>query len=217
MAEKGSKLVVDKRVKGGVRYTNGMFRIDRVVASYPHLDKPYAGEDGGEPKFSIVGLLDKTEHAGIIDLIREDLKRIMGEKKVKVSADKLYLKDGDKYFEDKEECQGRYVLSARETTRPTLRDASGNKLDPKDDMDDIQELFYGGAIVSLVVNPWYQDNKFGKRINANLRAVRFVEDGTPFGEGRVDDDDAWDDDDYDNSGSSGGKGGGSDFDDDDDI
>lgn len=215
MAEKGNKLVIDKKVQGGVRYTNGMFRIDRVIASYPHVDKPYAGEDGGEPKFSITGLLDKVDHKGIIDLIRADMQRIMADRKVKVGADKLYMKDGDKYFEDKEECAGKYVVTARESTRPTLRDANGNKLDAKDDMDEIQQLFYGGAVVSLFINPWYQDNKFGKRINANLKAVRFVEDGTPFGEGRVDDDEAWDDDDYENNG--GGTSGDKDFEDDDDI
>lgn len=211
MAE-SNKLVVKARHKGGVEYTNGMFRIDKCIASYPHLDEPHAGEDGGTPKFSIQGLLDKEEHSGIIDAMRNACKSIMAEKKTKVSGDKLFLKDGDKYFEDKEECKGRYNVSARETTRPTLRDAKGNKLDPKSDMDDIKEMFYGGAIVSILINPWYQDNKFGKRINANLRAVRFVEDGTPFGEGRIGDDDAWDDDDYDNEGSND-----KDFDDDDDI
>jgi hypothetical protein len=209
--EKGNKLVVKARHKGGVEYTNGMFRIDKCIASYPHLDEPHAGEDGGTPKFSIQGLLDKEEHSGIIDAMRNACRRIMDEKKTKVSGDKLFLKDGDKYFEDKEECKGRYNVSARENTRPVLRNAAGAKLDPKTDMPDIKELFYGGAIVSILINPWYQDNKYGKRINANLRAVRFVEDGTPFGEGRVGDDDAWDDDDYDNSGA----GNSGDWDDDD--
>lgn len=209
--EKGNKLVVKARHKGGVEYTNGMFRIDKCIASYPHLDEPHAGEDGGTPKFSIQGLLDKEEHSGIIDAMRNACRRIMDEKKTKVSGDKLFLKDGDKYFEDKEECKGRYNVSARENTRPVLRNAAGAKLDPKTDMPDIKELFYGGAIVSILINPWYQDNKYGKRINANLRAVRFVEDGTPFGEGRVGDDDAWDDDDYDNSGA----GSNGDWDDDD--
>lgn len=206
----GDKLVVKKKAKGGVAYTNGMFRLDKVIASYPHLDKPHAGDEGGTPKFSIEVLLGKESHDGIIGLMRDHIKGILAEKKTKVSGDKLFLKDGDKYFEDKDECKDRYKVSARENTRPTLRDAKGNKLDPKEDLEKIQELFYGGAVVSVLINPWYQDNKYGKRINANLRAVRFVEDGTPFGEGRIGDDDAWDDDEYDNEG-------GGDWDDDDDI
>jgi hypothetical protein len=206
MAE-GNKLVVKTRAKGGVEYTNGMFRIDLGIASYPHLAEPKAGEDGGEPKFSIMHLLGKESHSGIIDLMREACKRIMAEKKIKVASDKLFLKDGDKYYEDKEECKGMYVVSARESTRPTLRDAAGNKLDPKTDMDEIKQMFYGGCKVSILINPWVQDNKYGKRINANLRSVRFMEDGTPFGEGRIDDDDAWDDVEPSDN----------DFDDDDDI
>lgn len=185
------KLVVKSKVKGGVVYTNNMIRIDAAIASYPHLLEPYAGEDGGVPKFSIVHLLDKEEHSGIIDAMRDICKQMMADKKTKVSADKLFLKDGDKYFEDKEECANRYVVSARENTRPTIRNAKGRKLDAKEDADEIKELFYGGAIVSILINPWYQDNKYGKRINANLRAILFVRDGEPFGEGRVDDDDAW--------------------------
>lgn len=208
MAEKGNKLVVKKRVKGGVEYTNGMFRIDLGVASYPHLAEPKAGEDGGEAKYSITHLLGKESHSGIIDLMRERCKALMAEKKIKIASDKLFIKDGDKYFEEKEECKGMYVITARESTRPTLRDAAGNKLDPKTDLDDIKQMFYGGCIVSILINPWVQDNKYGKRINANLRAVRFMEDGTPFGEGRIDDDEAWDDIE---EGSDNG------FDDDDDI
>lgn len=207
MSEAGKKLVIKTRAKGGVEYTNGMFRIDLGVASYPHLAEPKAGEDGGEAKFSITHLLGKDTHSGIIDLMRDACKRLMAEKKIKIASDKLFIKDGDKYFEDKEECAGKYVITARESTRPTLRDAAGNKLDPKTDLDDIKQMFYGGCIVSILINPWVQDNKYGKRINANLRAVRFMEDGTPFGEGRIDDDEAWDD--VDN--------GGSDYDDDEDI
>ena len=39
-----------------------------------------------------------------------------------------------------------------------------------------------------------QDNKYGKRVNANLISVLKRQDDEPFGEGRVDTSDAWDDD-----------------------
>lgn len=203
----GQKLVPLKKVKNGVLYTNGMIRIDNVIASYPHLDKPHAGEDGGEPKYSIQGLAPKETHGEIIEVVRAQIKKILAEKNIKVAGDKLFMKDGDKYMEDKEECQGRYVFSARENDQPVLRMADGTKLHPKDDLAEIKSMFYGGCVVSILINPWVQDNKYGRRINANLRAVKFVEDGTPFGEGRVDDEEAWEDDDGGNSG----------FDDDDDI
>lgn len=208
----GEKLVIKKKVKGGVVYTNGMFRLDFGIASYPHLLEAYAGEDGGTPKFSIMHLLDKEEHSGIIDEMRNTCKQMMADKKVKVASDKLFIKDGDKYYEEKPECANRYVISAREESRPTLRDAKGRKLDATEDKELIKELFYGGAVVSILINPWLQDNKYGKRINANLRAVRFVRDGEPFGEGRISDDDAWDEEDYSGEEADGGD---SDWDDDD--
>ena len=63
----------------------------------------------------------------------------------------------------------------------------------------------------MLINPWVQNNKFGKRINANLLAVRFVDHGEAFGMGRVDDEEIWDD--IENTGGGDGDG----FDDDDDI
>ncbi len=32
-----------------------------------------------------------------------------------------------------------------------------------------------------MIRLWYQDNHYGKRINASLRNVQFVKDGEPFG------------------------------------
>jgi len=40
----------------------------------------------------------------------------------------------------------------------------------------------------VLVRPWFQDNKFGKRINAGLSAVQFLRDDTAFGEGRITED-----------------------------
>ena len=60
MANKQRLKIVEKSSDGSVIWYEGyIFKILNVRASYPHLDKPYAGEDGGEPKYGIVGLLDK--------------------------------------------------------------------------------------------------------------------------------------------------------------
>jgi hypothetical protein len=186
-----NKLVPKTRVKNGILYTNGMIRIDNVVLSYPHVLEPQEDDKGGK-SYSAQGIANKETHKEIIDLCRETIKEIIAASKKKIAADKIFMKDGDKYFEGKDECAGAYVFTAREKKRPTLRDIDGTKLDPKDDEAKIMELFYGGAVASLLINPWIQDNSYGKRLNANLRTVKFVKDGTPFGEGRIDDDDAWD-------------------------
>lgn len=174
----------------GALYEGGIIKILNVRASYPHLDRPYAGDDGGEPKFSIVGLADKGTHQSVKEAcveVIEDLKK--ANKNAKVSKDKLFIKNGDD--SDKEEYEGMWTISARETKRPKVRDGNGDLLE----VDEIADVIYPGCYVDIIIRPWFQDNAFGRRANANLLSVKFRADGEQFGEGRVDDDDLWDDDD----------------------
>lgn len=207
----GQQLKAVKKVKNAVLYDNGMIRIDDVIGSYPNVLVPKAGDEGGEPKYSFDSLLPKDTHKEAIDLIVGQVRKLMTTNNIQVASGKLFIKDGNKWYEEKPECQGRYVVKARESRRPSLRDSSGAKLDPRDDRETIVDLFYGGGKYSVLINPWVQNNKFGKRINANLLAVRFVDHGEAFGMGRVDDEEIWDD--IDNTGGGDGDG----FDDDDDI
>lgn len=174
----------------GALYEGGIIKILNVRASYPHLDRPYAGDDGGEPKFSIVGLADKGTHQAVKEAcleVIEDLKK--ANKNAKVAKDKLFIKNGDD--SDKEECEGMWTISARETKRPKVRDGNGDLLE----VDEIADTIYPGCYVDIIIRPWFQDNAFGKRCNANLISVKFRADGEQFGEGRIDDDDLWDEDD----------------------
>lgn len=177
-----------KKVQNAVLYEGYTIKILNVRASYPHLDRPYAGEDGGVPAFSITGLLDKKTHKAAYQLITKAIQDIMTENKIKVATDKRCLRDGDD--SGKEENEGNWTISARETKRPKVR-YSDNELVPS---DEIADAIYGGCYVDLMIRLWVQNNKWGKRVNANLLSVRFNEDGEPFGEGRVDDEDMWDDD-----------------------
>lgn len=194
----------------GALYEGGIIKILNVRASYPHLDKPYAGDDGGEPKFSIVGLADKATHQEVkeacIEVI-EDLKK--ANKNAKVSKDKLFIKNGDD--SDKEEYEGMWTISARETKRPKVRDGNGDLLE----VDEIADVIYPGCYVDIIIRPWFQDNPYGRRANANLLSVKFRADGEQLGEGRIDDDDLWDEDDE--APKSGGKKSKASDDDDDDL
>jgi hypothetical protein len=49
-----------------------------------------------------------------------------------------------------------------------------------------------GYWYNILIRPWYQDNKFGKRLNAGLVGVQFVRKDEPFGMAAIDDSDAWD-------------------------
>lgn len=44
-------------------------------------------------------------------------------------------------------------------------------------LEDITTRVYAGCYVNAVVEPWCQDNKHGKAINWNLKAIQFVKDG----------------------------------------
>ena len=174
----------------GALYEGGIIKILNVRASYPHLDRPYAGDDGGEPKFSIVGLADKATHQEVKEACIEVIEVLKkANKNAKVSKDKLFIKNGDD--SDKEEYEGMWTISARETKRPKVRDGNGDLLE----VDEIADTIYPGCYVDIIIRPWFQDNSYGRRANANLLSVKFRADGEQLGEGRIDDDDLWDEDD----------------------
>lgn len=171
-------------------------RVSNVRLSYPHLDKPYKKEgDQGVAKYGVVGLLPKDTHAAARKLINEEIERVMKENKVKaLAADKKFLRDGDE--SDKDEHEKCWTVSAREERRPILRKAVDGGLDVVDP-EDAKEEFYGGCWGSVLIRPWYQNNSFGKRVNAGLTAVTKKADDESFGEGRISEeevDEAFEDD-----------------------
>jgi hypothetical protein len=176
---------IKKRVKNAILYTDGTIRISGVRFSYPHLKKPYKGDDDkGEAKFGVVGLMPKKTHRAAKDLIKERIDELLAENKVKaLAADKKFLRDGDQSGKDGYE--GMYTVSARESRRPPLRNRDNSVVEPEDAAEVFQPGFWG----DILIRPWYQNNKFGKRVNAGLSSVQFVKKDEVFGEGRISDDD----------------------------
>lgn len=87
--------------------------------------------------------------------------------------------------------EGKYIVRASESTRPTVVNRDKSPLTAED------AVIYDGCHVTAIISLWAQDNKFGKRINANLVGVQFKGDGTPFaGTGEKANDDDFDDDDF---------------------
>lgn len=198
--DKKDKMVTVRKVANAALLKKGdqyYIRVSNVRLSYPHLDKPYKKEgDQGVAKYGVVGLLPKDTHAAARKLILEEIDRVMKENKVKaLAADKKFLRDGDE--SDKDEHEGHWTLSAREERRPTLKEMVDGELTLVEP-EDAKETFYGGCWGSLLIRPWFQNNKFGKRVNAGLSAVTKKGDDDSFGEGRIaeeDVDDAFDDED----------------------
>ena len=132
--------------------------------------------DGQEGKFEATFLIDKgdvkTKRA-----IDEAIAAMIAEVKIKVPEDKLCLKDGDS--SDYDGYEGNWSLKAASIKRPTIINRDKSPIVEDD------EVIYAGCYVNAVIDFWIQNNKFGKRVNANLYGVQFVGDGDPLGMGRT--------------------------------
>jgi len=198
-----SQLTVVKEYKNGAMMKDAKgevyFRVDKIRASYPFVGTPSKdeGEDGSErSNWRIVGMLPKATHTEIKDAMKQHILQLQKDNDAKVPADKWYLKNGDD--SEDEAMHGHFLLSAADSKkRPKVRDRKGQVMD---DIQKIDDTFYGGCWVSLLIRPWFfngtarsSTKKFPKRVSANLVGVMFYKDDTPFGSGRIDDDGAWGD------------------------
>lgn len=209
-----------KRVANAVLYhdVNGqpLIRIDNVRLSYPHLGTPDESEndDGNVSKrWRLVGMLPKETHKEAKELIVETIKKIIEDNDAKVPKDKWFITDGDD--KEDENMEGHWLVSASDgRIRPTARDQKGHVMD---DIDKIDDKFYGGCWAHILIRPWFFAGKtknstktYPKRVSAGLNGVVFFKDDKPFGSGRIDDTDAWGDL------PGAGEGGGYEYDEDDD-
>jgi hypothetical protein len=115
----------------------------------------------------------------------------------KYKPEKVCLRDGD--LENWEGYEGHWYISSNSADMPVLldrvRDEKGKWVELTKANGGPKKL-YSGAVVNIIVRIWAQDNEYGKRINAEIKAVQFVKHGTPFsGRAPVDPESAFDDDD----------------------
>ena len=154
-------------------------KIQNARLSFPSLfnTATFGGEDTG--KYESTFILDKTEHAKVIEQINKAMGELAKERlKGKLPpADKLCLKDGDDL--EREEFQGKMTIKASTKKRPLVIDQEKTPLAEADGKP------YAGCYVNAIVSLWAQDNQFGRRINAQLDGVQFRADGEPFGDGGI--------------------------------
>jgi len=148
-----------------------------VRLSFPSLFKTatFGGEDTG--KFEATFILDKRDHAAVIEKIKAAIGRMIKEemKGKAPAADKICLKDGDQ--SDRAESAGTYTIKASTKKRPLVINRDKSPITIEDN------IIYAGCYVNAIISIWAQDNQWGKRINASLDGVQFVRDGEPFGDG----------------------------------
>lgn len=161
-------------------------KLSNVRLSFPSLFRK-ATFEGTETKYEATFMLDKQQHADVIAEIQKQIAAGIKEnlKGAKVPSDKIALKDGDDSGRD--EYGGHFTLKAANNKRPKV---IGRDKSPLTEDDDV---IYSGCYVNAVVDPWYQANAYGKRVNFNLLGVQFLKDGEPFESGSTADDDDFDD------------------------
>lgn len=151
-------------------------KLQNVRLSFPSLFRR-AVFGGDETKYEGTFLIDKTAGAAKIAEIETAIEAMLKEKnKGKALApDKVCFKDGDTI--DYDGYAGTMSIKASSSKRPMVIGIDKSPLTEDDGKP------YAGCYVNAVLEIWFQDNQFGKRINANLLGVQFVKDGNPFGDG----------------------------------
>lgn len=147
-----------------------------VRISYPHVFEPWSRNANEKKKYSAVFLLDKQKHKDLIKQVAQAMKALCtmeAKDKRLPPPDKLCLRDGD--LSGRSENEGCWTLNASEDARPVVVNADRTPLTAEDD------VIYPGCVVNARIRLWYQDNQYGKRVNANLLGVQFVRDGDRLG------------------------------------
>jgi len=158
-------------------------KLTNVRISFPNIFKPKAFEEGQDASYGETFVLDKVKQKELITQIRtavNDLATDYFKGKIPpMVTQKHPLRDGA----EKEDLDGygdtMMFCGARNKTRPTVVDRALNPLTEEDG------IIYGGCFVNATVRAWVQDNKVGKRIDFQLRAIQFLKDGPPFGQAPV--------------------------------
>lgn len=177
--------------------TSDKIKMKDVRLSFPRLFDPKSFTEGQPPRFEGSFLLDPSDkaHKKVIDKIAETAEEILleqfkgeipktveccfqyadGETAIEIGS--LKWRGKPKTYDGYE---GMFVISSSNKTRPTVVDRDLTPLAETDGKP------YAGCFVNATITLWVQDNQYGKRVNANLRAVQFVSDGDAFGVRPVD-------------------------------
>lgn len=159
-------------------------KLQSVRLSFPQLFRAKAFNKDQEPTFSACFLMEKAKDAKQITAIREAMTFVAKEKwgdKVPKGL-KLCLRAGDEEGKEGVDGYGPDVMFVSSSSRKKIP-VVDRDLTP---LDEESGKPYAGCYVNASIRLWAQDNEYGKRVNAQLRAVQFVKDGEAFGEAPVD-------------------------------
>lgn len=157
-----------------------VIKLQNCNLSFPELFKPRAFAEGQTPKYQAAFVFDPSDKSGAANIkkvsaaIKQVLTQHYGDGKVPKGI-KLCLKDNEKEEKAYEGYEGKWFLNSSNQTRPTVVNR---------DLSPIQEddaILHPGCLVNASIILWVQDNQYGKRVNATLRAVQYVGKGEVWG------------------------------------
>lgn len=157
-------------------------KLENVRLSYPSLFKK-AKFNGEDTKYEATFVLPKDSPQ--YEVLQAEIDRLIKEAKIKVTPDKICLKDGDD--SDSPVYKNTWTIKAANSMRPTVINKDKSPLTEED------QVIYAGCYVNAIIEFWIQNNAYGKRVNANLHGVQFYKDGEPLSAGSVADPDDFDD------------------------
>lgn len=157
-------------------------RLENVRLAGHSLYTPSAFSEGQDAKFSASVLFDKKSDTAkeVKALIEKVAKAQWGGAAAQTlkqlfAADKMCLHDGAIKADKDGYDETLNFFNASSKSRPGLFDRARNPVTEAD------SVIYSGCYVNFIVELWAQDNKWGKRINAELKGVQFVSDGERLG------------------------------------
>lgn len=169
-------------------------KLANVRLAFPALFEAKTVNGEGDPKFGASLLIEPSDKPNIA-AINKAIETVATEKWGAKAAghlalmrktDKVALHDGDLKAQYAG-FAGMLYVSANSSARPLVLDKDKSPLVAADGRP------YGGCYVNATVELWAQDNKYGKRVNAQLLGVQFFGDGDSFGGGAVGSADDFDD------------------------
>jgi len=173
----------------------GVIKLFGFRGTFMHvLERPKFDSDTADKKnkYEATILIPKKE-VKLKKALDALIAEVQAEAKIKCKPEMLCLKDGDD--SEYEEQHGHWTIKASNAKKPALTDQNGLKAKDDDGFDG-DESIYSGGHYHFAIGLWAQNNKWGKRVNANLHAVKFAAHGERLASGGgADYSDAFDDDD----------------------
>lgn len=169
---------------------NNDLLITNTRLSYAYIFKPYEGDDGSKSFCSHLiiptnhpqlGALQNLMRKVAVDTWKEKAEEVLQQLK---AQDRLCIHRGDISKPGQDAYKGLLYISSSSKIKPRILATVGGI---NQEIGEDHELApYSGCKANAIIGVWAQNNKFGKRINAQLMGVQFVgHDQRLSGAGRV--------------------------------